>query len=687
LIRPYLTKLTHKAISQLVSTGTWPQEALRIPVEVDIPKTAGHADFMTNFALIASKKLGQNPRAIAEALAETLKEQTQIFQEVEVAGPGFVNFQLRPGAVAEFGREVLQKGAAFCHLTPDIRRKINIEFVSVNPNGPITIGSGRGAAFGSTLANVLEAAGHEVHREYYINDGVNSTQMRLFSDSVKALALGEPIPEKGYQGDYVQAVAHDLPDQIQRLAELDDLTERPYLATFARASSKAEVAMLAKVTTLLASIKAKWQNDLPSFLARATEEEMLFIVTDAMVAKQQSDLSAFGVHFDTWFSEQSLHEAGMVASDIESLVTKGVADSKAFRTKLQMAKGGEIKAVTKEAQVVDEDDAEGEGVTLWLRSTKFGDDMDRVLRRKDGRLTYIASDVTYHKDKLKRPEGADQLLTVLGPDHHGYISRLHSVLAAVEMIPGVTPDGEMSEFEQEIYSSPQDWADCRAAKALSEERLKVLIFQIVRFLKDGKPAPMRKRDGNIYALIDLLHEIGIKMKPSGSLAEQEESGGDVARFFYLMRHHDTAMDFDLDLAARQGDENPVFYAQYGHARICSVIDRAESLGLSLAPEVDWSCLTHDKEKALMTKICDLPYEVERCAADFAVNRLTTYVIELARLYHSFYDSCRVIQPEEQTLSKARLALCHATRIAFRSAFRLLGISAPERMERPETQES
>ncbi|HMS54581.1 MAG TPA: DALR anticodon-binding domain-containing protein, partial [Fimbriimonadaceae bacterium] len=329
--------------------------------------------------------------------------------------------------------------------------------------------------------------------------------------------------------------------------------------------------------------------------------------------------------------------------------------------------------------------------TLWLRSTKFGDDMDRVLRRKDGRLTYIASDVAYHKDKFNRPENADKLITILGPDHHGYIGRLQAVLAA-QMLgesqsdvsnPSDRTDPTNLTYQTDLYDSPEEAAACQAALAEARKKLHVQIYQLVRFMKDGKPAPMRKRDGNIYALIDLIDEIGKKVKPSETQEEQRKVGKDVARFFYLMRSHDTTFDFDLDLAERQSDENPVFYVQYAHARICSILKKAEGSmgGTPLETTSGTDVLKHPKELELIKKICDLPHEVQRCAEDYGVHRLTTYAIELARTFHHFYDACRVIQEDQPELTRARLALCTATRDALRSTFKLLGIEAPEKMER------
>ncbi len=584
--------------------------------------------------MVASKKAAMNPRAIGELLASTLATKTSVFAGVEIAGPGFVNLRLQPTYISAYLEGILQAGQAGVAQLPPTGEKVNIEFVSVNPNGPITVGSGRGASFGDALSRVFKSAGIEVHKEYYINDGVNSEQMRLFAESVRhfyrqSLGLESVFPDKGYRGEYVQQVA-------ARLMELEGDSQGDAEASWFQSKSQ-----------------------------------------DLMIERQRNDLGLFGVTFDTWFSEQSLHDSGEVLRCVEELKSKGVADEEPYRTKLKLGKGGVVEEVIKEAQTdqMEEDGDEAEGVTvedsqasstnktLWLRSTKFGDDMDRVIRRKDGRLTYIASDIAYHKDKFNRPAGASKLYTVLGPDHHGYIGRLTAVLAAL-----LRKGPDTDENNQEALNE---------AKA----KLDVVIFQLVRFLKDGKPAPMRKRDGNIYELRDLIEELGAAAAPNSSKEEQKIKGRDVARFFYLMRSHDTAMDFDIDLATKQSDDNPVFYVQYAHARICSVIDKAKEAGIQLGDQVNSSVLVHARELALIKKILDLKTEVERISKDHGVHRLTTYAIELARTYHNFYDVCRVVQPDEPELSKARLALCEAARMALSGTLDLLGISAPRRLDR------
>jgi arginyl-tRNA synthetase len=679
LIRDSLQQIVASAVARLIESGHLPEAVRDVRVEISDTKQPEHGDYACNFAMAASKAAGMNPRQIGEILKEALEESSRNpttagggagvevapIQSVEVAGPGFLNFRLSPAWLASFVPMILElgdnlpSGQGQSATRVAHSQKINVEFVSVNPNGPITIGSGRGAAYGSTLCNVLEAAGHRVHREYYINDGVNSEQMAQFALSVAALLKGEPVPENGYKGDYVQDVAEQL--------------------------------------------RGSRDPNSVSGLQRLAQEIML----DA----QRSALESFGTTFDTWFSEQSLHDSGAVDEELKKMLENGVADDHEVRTKLKLAKGGVIEDVEIEEQAgkaeeTDEHDAipieestnrgTDESKTLWLRSTKFGDDMDRVLRRRDGRLTYIASDVAYHKDKLLDESGVrgtgpvDKMITILGPDHHGYIGRLQAVVAAMLKAEGMVPQtaGDpqtFTEIDDKIFASAQERDQCHAALEEAKQKLEVQIFQLVRFLKDGKPAPMRKRDGNIYALIDLVREIGDKVKPNGTEEEKLTAGKDVARFFYLMRSHDTTFDFDLDLAEKQSDENPVFYVQYAHARICSVIAKAEESDLRVTsnpPQTE--LLTHERELALIKKICDLPFEVRRCAEDYGVHRLTTYAVELARTYHHFYEACRVIQSDQPELSRARLAICLATKNALKSALDLLGVSSPERMERSET---
>jgi arginyl-tRNA synthetase len=645
VIRSLINRSLQGHLQALIQADQLPDAAYP-PIQCEAPKQPDHGDLAVPFALGAARFAGMNPRALAELLVERLR-QDPLIASVEIAGPGFVNLRLSPTAYQQAlnavlnsaGQSVLRDAAHFGRPSCERPERINVEFVSVNPNGPITIGSGRGAAYGSALCNVLQAAGHTVHREYYINDGVNSEQMRQFALSVRALKLGTEFPEKGYKGDYVQAVA----DQIEPQGDPDVIW---------------------------------WQQEAQAL----------------MLQRQRRDLETFGVAFDTWFSEQTLHDSGRVQACIDELEAKGIADRQPVRRSLKLGKKGVIEDVIVEDQPVDEDDAAGSEPTVWLRSTKLGDDKDRVLRRKDGRLTYIAGDVAYHDDKFNRPANADRLITVLGPDHHGFIGRLNAVVAAMQMPPvAANAEGEpLSEIDAKRYVSPAERDACQAAAKDAESKLLVQIYQLVRFMKDGQPAPMRKRDGNIYAISDLIEEIGAQAAPQADREEQVRIGRDVARFFYLMRHHDTTFDFDLDLATRQSDENPVFYVQYAHARIEQVLRRAREEASSLYPDSNAvnGGLTaaardlHEREKQLLLQVCALPDEVALAAEDGAVNRLTNYAMELARAYHGFYDTCRVIDTDAPEVSQQRLALCVAARTALQGVLELLGVSAPLRMDRP-----
>jgi arginyl-tRNA synthetase len=537
------------AVSRLAAAEAIP-EADGSCAEVSEPKNRDHGDFSTNFALIEGKRLGIAPPKLGALLAEELEKDDAIANATS-AGPGFVNIRLSDAYLSEWA-EKAANAEKIVDLRAENPQKILIEFVSVNPNGPLHLGHGRGAAYGDTLARALAAGGHAVSREYYVNDGVNSTQMQLFALSVKALyrkqaGLPFEFPEGGYKGESVEEIARDIREKFGDGHDDDGLDF--------------------------------WQT---------TSQDM-------MLAVQKRDLERFGVVFDRWFSEQSLHDSGAVAEALEILKKKG--------------------------SVYEQDGA------LFLKSTEYGDDRDRCVIRAGGAPTYIASDIAYHKDKFDR--GFDHLIDVWGPDHHGYVQRTQAAMQAL---------------------------------GYGKERLELIITQIVRFIVDGKPAPMRKRNGEYYRLADLIDELG----------------ADVVRYFYLMRSHETHMDFDIDLAKEHSDKNPVFYIQYAHARISSLIEKAAAEGLR--PDASHtSLLNHVAERRLILKIWDLPNEVLRIVEDRGVHRLTTYATELAREYHNFYDKCPVIKAETKPLAEARLALCVGARKALRETFSLLGISAPTSM--------
>jgi arginyl-tRNA synthetase len=549
LLRADVTRKLTEAVERLRSGGRLQLNGGAAP-ELAEPRSPEHGDFATNFGLVAAKQANLPPPALGAMLAEELRADAA-FSAADVAGPGFVNLKLTDEYLADWaakagGPEPLAK---LTHANP---KRILIEFVSVNPNGPIHLGHGRGAAFGDTLARVLEASGHSVSREFYVNDGVNSLQMQMFALSVKALyrkmlGLAFDFPEEGYKGEYVEGVA-------QHIRELhgDDHAD-----------------------------------DGLEFFQPISQE--------LMIAQQKADLERFGVVFDQWFSEQGLHVRGEVESAIAELRKAG--------------------------HIYETDDG-----ALFLRSTEFGDDKDRCVIRSNGEPTYIASDIAYHKDKFDR--GFQHLINVWGPDHHGYVTRTKAAVAALGY-----PEGS----------------------------LELIITQIVRFIQNGEPKPMRKRNGELYRLADLMDEVGV----------------DVVRFFYLMRSVDTHMDFDLDLAHEHSEKNPVFYAQYAFARIASLLRKAEEQGLRPDPS-HARLLTHEAERRLTKKIWDLPYEVQRTAEDREVHRIAAYAVELAREYHNFYDKCPIIRVGGD-LARARLVLCAGAKKALQETFSLLGVSAPESM--------
>lgn len=548
MIRTDLVERVRAAVQKLILAGQLPNHDYAC--EVVETKSAEHGDFATNFALTASKISKIPPPKIGAMLAEVL-EQDEAFDSVSLAGPGFVNLTLATAYLLRYARLAFEYGEAIAQTESDVSRRVLIEFVSVNPNGPIHCGHGRGAAYGDTLARLMTASGHEVRREYYVNDGVNSQQMVLFAESVKAryreiLGLPFEFPENGYKGEYVFDVARLMRERFGDV----------------HADSPIEF----------------WQPK---------TQEM-------MIEAQREDLERFGVRFDQWFSEQSLHDSGAVTRDLDLLKSRG--------------------------ELFEQDGA------WFLRSTSYGDDKDRVVIRADGRPTYIASDIAYHKEKFDR--GYDLLIDVWGADHHGYIARTSAAVQAF---------------------------------GYGADQFEAIITQIVRFYENGRVVEMSKRDGTMVTLRELMNEVGT----------------DVARFFYLMRSHDAHMEFDLGLAKEHSDKNPVYYVQYAHARICSLLARAADADLSA--DVEKLVELSAPERALVKKIWDLPFEVQRAAADRAVHRITTYAVELARTYHDFYEKCRVIDVEQPDVSAGRLSLCVATLSSFRATFELLGISAPEKM--------
>ncbi|MHB1458589.1 MAG: arginine--tRNA ligase, partial [Armatimonadota bacterium] len=481
-----------------------------------------------------------------------------MIEKSEVAGAGFINFFLKPDWLYAALKRIEVQGEKYGFSDIGAGLKVQVEFVSANPNGPITVAHGRGGAVGDAIASMLSAIGYDVTRESYINDALNSTQMQNFGKSVHARymqALGKdyPMPEDGYMGAYVTDIGNAI---------------------------------------------AKEHGD--EYLSMPEQKRIVFftqLAEDQMLALQKLELAKFGVKHDVWFSERTLHEDGKVACAIETLKQRGYAYEKAG--------------------------------ALWLKSTEFGDDKDRALVRSNGLPTYIAADAAYHLDKFQR--GFDLVVDVWGPDHHGYIARTKSAVAAL---------------------------GCDA------DKLQIIIYQAVRLMSNGEIVMMSKRAGDVILLSELVDEVG----------------KDSARFFFLMRSSDSTLDFDLELAKSQSNDNPVYYVQYAHARICSILRLAQENGLTIpaTSETDLTPIGHESEVALIKKLADYPDQVVDAAMAREPHRITRYMQDLAAIFHSFYTDCRVVG-DDPALTKARLVLVDSTRIVLANALTLLGINAPEKM--------
>ena len=522
-------------------------------VTVERPRNPEHGDYATNLALQVAKKAGVNPRELATWLAEALAKHDAI-DVAEIAGPGFLNIRLAAAAQGAIVDQVRQAGANYGHNDAYKGQKINLEFVSANPTGPIHLGGTRWAAVGDSLGRVLEASGAEVTREYYFND--HGRQIDRFSNSLVAAAKGEPTPEDGYGGEYIQEIAANVQNQVPDALEgtEDEVREK----------------------------------------FRAAGVEMMF-------AHIKESLHEFGVDFDVYFHENSLFESGAVD-----------------------------KAV---AHLKDNEKLYFEDGAWWLKSTDYGDDKDRVVIKSDGDAAYIAGDIAYVADKFDR--GHDLAIYMLGADHHGYIARLRAAAAAM----GYNP-----------------------------EQVEVLIGQMVNLLRDGKAVRMSKRAGTVITLDDLVEAIGV----------------DGARYSLVRSSVDQSIDIDLGLWASQSSDNPVYYVQYGHARICSILRKAADLGLGAEAMqgADLSLLTHEKEGDLIRTLGEFPEVVSTAATLREPHRIARFAEDLAAVFHRFYDQCQVLPKADeatQPIHIARLALADAARQVLSNALTMVGVSAPEKM--------
>ena len=551
-----LTEILLEALARAKNKGELKLEQ-QPTVTLETPKDKNHGDLATTLALTMAKAEGKAPRKIADILLANIQDEEGIIAKTEIAGPGFINFFLKQDRWRKTLFEIDAQAHEYGFKNIGLGHKVQIEFVSANPTGPLHVGHGRGAAVGDALANLLAAVGFDVQREFYINDAgrqVRLLALSLYARYQQALGSDVPFPEDGYHGEYIAEAA-----QAFIKAHGDAFLRTPF-------------------------------EDCAEVFAAFGRETML--------ADIRQDLEDFGVLFDVWFSEKSLLADGSVQRSIEELKERGFA--------------------------YEQDGA------LWLRSTAFGDDKDRVIIKQDGDYTYLATDIAYHRNKLGR--GFQQLVNIWGADHHGYIPRVQAVIQA--------------------FGHPR-------------EALHVLLVQLVSILRHGQPVPMSKRAGTFVTLRDVVQDVG----------------RDAARYIFLTRKTDSHLDFDLDVAKEHSRENPVYYVQYAHARIASVFREAVSRGMvvPLREQVAIDLLDLEEEQNIIKAMATFPEMIEEAALAYEPHRLTFYLQDLAGLLHNYYFKHRIIDAEDPARTGARLFLMKQVKTVVQSALKVLGVEAPERM--------
>ena len=553
-------------------------------IAVERTRDASHGDFASNIALASAKQAGCKPRDLAERLVAALPASEHV-AKVEIAGPGFINFTIAKDAAVAVVRDVLEQGERFGCAEPGSGETVMVEFVSANPNGPLHVGHGRGAALGDSLANILAAAGHTVAREYYVNDA--GRQMDILAASVwcrylQQAGVAAPFPAGGYQGDYVRDVATSLQAEHGEALVRDAAAVTEGLPDDAPQGGDKD----AFVDALIARMRGLLGSDGYAAVHAAG--------LDSQLADIRDDLEGFGITYDTWFSEASLVETGAIGHALDTLKASG--------------------------HTYEKDGA------LWLATSTMGDDKDRVLLRSNGAHTYFAADIAYHLNKLER--GHARLLNVWGADHHGYIPRMRAAIAALTG---------------------------------NDEPLVVKLAQFVSLYRGGAKVGMSTRAGEFETLRTLRAEVG----------------NDAARYFYVMRGSDQPFDFDLELATSKTNDNPVYYIQYAHARICSV--QAQTKVADAAGLAQLAALTEPQEAALMTQLAKYGEAVQLAARDYAPHVIANYLRELADRFHSYYNAHRFLLDEQPELTAARLSLAAATKQVIVNGLGLLGVSAPESM--------
>lgn len=523
-------------------------------VILEEPKDKANGDFSTNCAMQLAKTFRKSPKQIAQEIVDRFNHKEYNVEKVEVAGPGFINFFIETSFITKIINEIISLDEEYGKSDIGKNIKVNVEFVSANPTGDLHLGHARGAVIGDSLCRILEKAGYNVTREYYINDAgkqIHNLTLSTICRYEELLGKNVTMPEDGYYG-------HDIIDIAKELVAL--------------------------------------YGD--KYLEESNERYQIFreFAKKYELNKIKRDLEDFNVYFDIWTSEQSLYDDNKVDEAINKL--------------------------NKTGYVYVQDGA------TWFRSTAFGDDKDRVLRKSDNTLTYLTPDIAYHIDKLER--GYDKLIDILGADHHGYVPRLKASIACLS--------GDI-------------------------EKLEVLIIQMVRLIKDNQEYKMSKRSGKAITIRDLIEEVGV----------------DATRYFFAMRSGDSQMDFDIDLATKKSNENPVFYAQYAHARICSIMKQAQEKKLNIAREDIYSHITGEKAINVLKELIDFPMVVAQSALKRAPHFIVNYINDLAQAFHSFYNAEKVINEEDIEKTEQMLAFVKATQITLRNALNLIGVSAPENM--------
>ncbi len=572
------------------------------PILIERPKIAAHGDFSCNIAMQLARALKQNPRALAEQIIQHISPSKYI-KSVDIAGAGFINFHLTSAAKLAIIAQVLEAKENFGRITQEKPEKIQVEFVSANPTGPLHVGHGRGAAYGASLANLLEASGASVSREYYVNDAGRQMDILALSAWLRYLDLYNErvaFPQNAYQGTYIHDMALNIKIAkgalfLRKAAEV--LNNVPPFPHIDRTDKEAEAERENHLDALIANAKKLLRDDWQYIHQHVLTEQL---------ADCRSDLEAFGVHYATWFSENSLFDTGLV--------------DKA------------MSALDKAGHLYEQNGAK------WFKSSSFGDEKDRVVQRENGLYTYFASDIAYHLNKFER--GFDKVINVWGADHHGYIPRIKGALQALNVDPA---------------------------------RLEVALVQFAVLYKEGKKVPMSTRSGKFVPLRWL----------------REEAGNDACRFFYIMRKSDQHLDFDIDLATSKSNDNPVYYIQYAHARISSIladfIGEADGLAAELEAlqelnAADFAKLTNPHELTLAAKLEEYPELISSAARDYAPHQIAFYLKDLAAEFHSYYnDKTAKILIDDADLKLARLALICAVRQVLRNGLFVLGVSHPNTM--------